>query len=31
VTIAPDGDVYVPVPLDLWDGPVYDCPPYGNV
>lgn len=30
VTIAPDGDVYVPDPLILFDGPVYDCPPYGN-
>ena len=26
VTIAPDGDVYVPDPLGL--GPIYDCPPY---
>jgi hypothetical protein len=30
VTIAPDGDVDVPDPLDLWDGPMYDCPPYRN-
>jgi hypothetical protein len=31
VTIAPDGDVYVPDPLGLFDsGPVYDCPPYNN-
>lgn len=30
VTIAPDGDVNVPDPLELFDGPVYDCPPYGN-
>ena len=31
VTIAPDGDVYVPDPLDLFGGPVYDCPPYSPV
>jgi hypothetical protein len=30
ITIGPDGDVYTPDPLDLWDGPVYDCPPYRN-
>jgi hypothetical protein len=31
VTIAPDGDVYVPDPLGLFQpGPVYDCPPYFN-
>ena len=28
VTIAADGDVYVPDPLVLFAGPVYDCPPY---
>jgi len=28
ITIAPDGDVYVPDPLVLFAGPVYDCPPY---
>jgi hypothetical protein len=30
LTVAPDGDVDAPDPLDLWDGPLYDCPPYGN-
>jgi hypothetical protein len=30
ITIKPDGDVYVPDPLVLLGGPVYDCPPYGN-
>jgi len=29
-SITSDGDVYVPDPIDLWIGPVYDCPPYGN-
>ena len=28
VTIDPTGDVTVPDPLDLFDGPAYDCPPY---
>jgi hypothetical protein len=28
VTIAPDGDVFVPDPLGLQPNPVYDCPPY---
>lgn len=27
ITIEPDGDVYIPDPLDLV-GTVYDCPPY---
>jgi hypothetical protein len=27
ITIALDGDVYLPDPLGLWS-PVYDCPPY---
>jgi hypothetical protein len=31
VTIEPDGDVVVPAPFDLWVGPVYDCPPYGEL
>jgi hypothetical protein len=30
LTIAPDGDIYVPDPLDLGLNPFYDCPPYGN-
>lgn len=30
LTIGPDGDVSGPNPLDLWVGPFYDCPPYGN-
>lgn len=30
LTIGPDGDISAPDPLDLWDGPLYDCPPYGN-
>ena len=30
ITIAPDGDVYVPDPLELGLSPIYDCPPYGN-
>jgi hypothetical protein len=28
VTIAADGDVSVPDPLDIGVNPVYDCPPY---
>jgi hypothetical protein len=28
ITIAPDGDVYVPDPLALGLSPIYDCPPY---
>jgi hypothetical protein len=30
VTISPDGDVDAPDPLDLWNDPMYDCPPYGS-
>ena len=30
ITVEPDGDVYAPDPLELWDGPLYDCPPYGD-
>jgi hypothetical protein len=30
VTIAPDGDVYVPDPFQLGINPIYDCPPYLN-
>lgn len=30
ITVTADGDVYVPDPLDLFGGPIYDCPPYGN-
>lgn len=30
VTITPDGDVEVPDPLGLWDGPMYDCPTSSN-
>ncbi|MBV9097007.1 MAG: hypothetical protein JO079_03020 [Frankiaceae bacterium] len=30
ITIAADGDVYVPDPLTLFGGPVWDCPPYAN-
>lgn len=30
VTVAPDGDLYLPDPLDLWIGPFWDCPPYDN-
>lgn len=30
VTISADGDVDAPDPLDLLDGPLWDCPPYGN-
>lgn len=30
VTIDPTGDTTVPDPLELWEGPVYDCPPYVN-
>lgn len=29
-SIKPDGDLYVLDPLDLFGGPVYDCPPYGD-
>jgi len=29
-TVGPDGDVDAPDPLDLFDGPLYDCPPYRN-
>ncbi|MDQ1686427.1 MAG: hypothetical protein QOC82_3164 [Frankiaceae bacterium] len=28
LTIAPDGDVYLPDPLGLRLNPIYDCPPY---
>jgi hypothetical protein len=28
LAIQPDGDLYVPDPLGLGLGPVYDCPPY---
>ena len=31
LTIAADGDVSVPDPLDLGLNPVYDCPPYAQV
>lgn len=30
ITVAPDGDVYVPDPYALGLSPVWDCPPYGN-
>jgi hypothetical protein len=30
LTIAPDGDVYVPDPLGFGINPVWDCPPYIN-
>jgi hypothetical protein len=30
VTVAPDGDVYVPDPVGLGLNPIYDCLPYGN-
>jgi hypothetical protein len=30
ITIAPDGDVYIPDPLGLQIDPFWDCPPYGN-
>lgn len=30
ITVTADGDVYVPDPLVLFGGPIYDCPPYGN-
>jgi len=30
LTVGPDGDVDAPDPLDLFDGPLYDCPPYRN-
>jgi hypothetical protein len=30
ITVTADGDVYVPDPLALFGGPIYDCPPYGN-
>jgi len=28
VTVGPDGDLDAPDPLGMWDGPLYDCPPY---
>jgi hypothetical protein len=28
VTIGADGDVYIPDPFALFDGPAFDCPPY---
>jgi len=28
VTVGPDGDLDLPDPLELWTGPLYDCPPY---
>lgn len=31
ITIEPDGDVFVPDPVGLFDGPLYDCPPYRTV
>jgi len=30
LTVGPDGDVNAPDPFDLFDGPLYDCPPYRN-
>jgi len=29
-TVKPDGDVYLPDPLDLGLNPIEDCPPYGS-